>query len=341
MNFDKVIKLPQTDLKRQLNKELKANGYIVENQDGFLYAKGTIPVLLVAHMDTVHRQSVSTICKSSNNIWMAPEGIGGDDRCGIYSILQIIRHYNCHVLFTEDEEIGCVGAKKFTKSGIKPDVNFIIELDRKGKNDCVFYSCDNPDFTKFIESYGFKTDFGSCSDISNVAPYIGKAAVNLSCGYYNAHTQHEYIVIDEMWNTIRRVEHILDDAHKSFDYIEKKYERANNYTWHREEPNRLIPLNTDRKEYDIDAIEVADVLWCDENFADDFFVMHDKSSDMPEIMSITEYGISPDGKLYYEIGNDKVAEDTEATILSCDGTIVTAKSLYDIMMELYFGEEEI
>ena len=46
---------------------------------------------------------------------MSPQGIGGDDRCGVWMILQILRTANCHVLFCEDEEVGCVGAKKFTK----------------------------------------------------------------------------------------------------------------------------------------------------------------------------------------------------------------------------------
>lgn len=233
MNFDKIIKLDKTALKARLEKELKGFKYHPISADGYLYAEGTLPVLLVAHMDTVHKSPVSVICKSSDGVWMAPEGIGGDDRCGIYSVLQIARLYKCHVLFTEDEEIGCIGAKKFTESGIKPEVNFIIEFDRKGLDDCVFYQCDNPKFTKYIESFGFKTQYGSCSDISTIAPYIGKAAVNLSCGYYNPHTQHEFIVLDHMWETIRKVENILDEHAKGtlpeFEYIRKVYTPAKTY----------------------------------------------------------------------------------------------------------------
>ena len=57
----------------------------------------------------------------------------------------------------------------------------------------MYYDCDNPEFEAYITSKGFETQCGSLSDISYVAPELGVAAVNLSSGYYNAHTQHEYI----------------------------------------------------------------------------------------------------------------------------------------------------
>ena len=50
-------------------------------------------------------------------------------------ILQILRTTNCHVLFCENEEVGCVGAKKFTRGSLWPQVNYIVELDRRGSND--------------------------------------------------------------------------------------------------------------------------------------------------------------------------------------------------------------
>ena len=70
----------------------------------------------------------------------------------LFRSLQIIKDFKCSVLFTEDEEIGCVGAEKFAVSDyiVNNDINYIIEIDRRGTNDCVFYSCDNPDFEEFI-----------------------------------------------------------------------------------------------------------------------------------------------------------------------------------------------
>lgn len=92
------------------------------------------------------------------------------------------------------------------------DMKVIIEIDRKGKNDAVYYDCDNPEFEAYITSKGFKTEFGSFSDISYVAPELGTAAVNLSSGYYNAHTLHEYINREHLNATVKKVIEIVSDV---------------------------------------------------------------------------------------------------------------------------------
>ena len=166
LTFETILRLPQMELKKRLKAELKSRGYHITDKPGYLYAGGTIPVLLVAHMDTVHRQPVEQICYSADGaVTMSPQGIGGDDRCGVWMILQILRTAKCHVLFCEDEEVGCVGAKKFTRGSLRPQVNYIVELDRRGSNDAVFYRCDNPEFEDFVTSFGFETANGSCSDM--------------------------------------------------------------------------------------------------------------------------------------------------------------------------------
>ena len=228
MEFKKILMMKQEELKTALTEKLKEEGYSPQIEDGFIYAAGDIPVLLVAHMDTVHKELPEHICESADgDILIAPlEGIGGDDRCGIFMVLETIKTHRCHVLFTEDEEIGLVGAGKFAASDIKPKVNWILEYDRKGSNDAVFYSCDNPEFTEFItdKDIGFVFAHGSASDISRVAPAINRAAVNLSCGYYDQHKKNEYIIISEMMTNIERGKRLIDKpCDKPFEYIEKKY----------------------------------------------------------------------------------------------------------------------
>lgn len=225
INFRKILDSTQEELKKTIYGWLLQSGYKkrkIKNQDGFLYAKGEIPVMLVAHLDTVHKNRPSIICKSSDGIYMSPSGIGGDDRCGVYMIMKIIQDLKCHVLFLEDEEIGCVGAEKFIDADIAPDINYMIELDRKGINDSVFYECDNKDFENFINSFGFKTANGLFSDISVIAPFLGVAAVNLSCGYFNPHTTSEYIDINVVNLNINRVVQIIETQSVFFEYVEKK-----------------------------------------------------------------------------------------------------------------------
>lgn len=222
--FESILQMTQKELKQALATELSARGYTPVSRKGFLYAEGELPVLLVAHMDTVHKQTVETICCSSDGrFMMSPEGIGGDDRCGVHMILEIIREARCHVLFTEDEEIGCVGARIFAAGKIRPQVNYIVEVDRRGSNDAVFYQCDNPEFAEFVCCFGFEEAHGSFSDISVIAPALGVAAVNISAGYYNEHSRHEYIDLAAMDRNIGLLREMVQSPTERFEYVERRH----------------------------------------------------------------------------------------------------------------------
>ena len=226
--FETLCIKPQSELKRYLAKKLRRSGRPTEVRDGYIYSQGSIPILLTAHLDTVHDETPKEIIYKSGKV-SSPQGIGGDDRCGVYMILQLIQQYDCHVLFCEDEEIGGIGSDKFAESetckSLYDSINYVIELDRKGKNDAVYYSCANTKFEDFIEEKFFKYAWGSFSDICNICPEIGIAGVNLSCGYYNAHTKMEYVVLSEMEKAIKEVGKLIDrttDDNK-YEYIKKVY----------------------------------------------------------------------------------------------------------------------
>lgn len=222
--FVDICKMTQQEVKSYMTKYLAGYKYKVENRDGFLYAKGDIPVLLVAHMDTVHKQ-LPTVINEVNGRISSPQGIGGDDRCGIFIIMNLVKKLHCSVLLCEDEEIGGSGAIKFANSEFidKLDVDYMIEFDRMNATDAVFYSCDNKEFTDFVtDCTGFRTAYGSFSDISVIAPAAKIAAVNLSCGYYKAHTTDEYVVYKEMLDTISAAEELIQTDGGKFEYIPKK-----------------------------------------------------------------------------------------------------------------------
>lgn len=230
-DFVNICKKTQKELIEYLPQMLLASGYTdVVQGKGYIYAKGSVPVLLTAHMDTVHKERIVDYYEREENgkhILASPQGIGGDDRCGIYMILKIIQTHKCSVLFCEDEEVGGVGSSAFTETEMiheLSELNYLIELDRANENDAVFYSCDNPDFTKFItENTGYKKSWGSFSDISILSPACKVASVNLSCGYYHAHTLYEEVVIEEMLNTIEVVKKLLDIESEKFEFIGNEY----------------------------------------------------------------------------------------------------------------------
>lgn len=227
--FKNICMKSQKGLKKYVAKQLRKTYDEVVSGDGYVFAKGTFPVLLVAHLDTVHKQlPTSIVYDTEKDTLSSPNGIGGDDRCGVYMIFEVIKNYKCSVLFCEDEEIGMVGAEKFTETELAKSLigqfNYIIEFDRKGNKDAVFYDCDNPEFEEFITRDFYETAYGSFSDISTIAPVLGCAAVNLSCGYYNAHTLKEYVVLAEMETSIMQTCKILERTTEAdvFEYIEAK-----------------------------------------------------------------------------------------------------------------------
>ena len=226
-HFESILKMTQRELKEHLVQQLRAHDYEPVCKSGFLYAEGTVPVLLVAHLDTVHTHRPDIICCSEDGRYlMSPYGIGGDDRAGVYMILMLMHECHCHILFCEDEELGGVGARKFTNSKLRPEVNYIVELDRRGRNDAVFYHCDNPDFTEFVCSFGFKENSGSFSDISVVAPHLKTAAVNISAGYFNEHRPHEMIDTYAMCENVRRLTAMFWQNTCHFPYKERIHARG-------------------------------------------------------------------------------------------------------------------
>lgn len=235
MDFITICKLSQTNLKEILVTEMlkyyKASDII--DDAGFLYIRGS-NILLTAHMDTVHKEPVKQVVVEKHEgktIVSSPQGIGGDDRCGIYMILEILQMTELRptIIFCEDEEVGGVGSNKFCKSDYiyeLTEIKFAVELDRANANDLVYYDCGNEEFMEFCSKVtGYKTAYGTFSDICHFSPELDVASVNISCGYYNQHTTKEYVVIEEMAISISKVIKLLEKENEvtKFDYQELFY----------------------------------------------------------------------------------------------------------------------
>lgn len=235
--FKKICKMEQVELKRWLTGVLNVRYREVISGDGFLYAKGNVPILLTAHMDTVHADKHPQIVvkkTKDGTILSAPQGIGGDDRCGIWIIYKLITRskYRPSILFCEDEEIGGVGSDKFTRTDYIDDLKqmkYLVELDRMSGDDAVYYDCGNKEFMEYIENtIGYKFNTGSFSDISHLSPECDVASVNIGCGYYRQHTLEEYVVFEEMLHTYKMVKKLMADVDnaKHYDYQEIQYTRG-------------------------------------------------------------------------------------------------------------------
>lgn len=82
--FKELLKLEQEELHEYLCEILPSyyeEDKIIDQYGSFLYCQGEIPVLMVAHLDTVHKKAPTNIFyDSEQGIMWSPDGIGGDDR---------------------------------------------------------------------------------------------------------------------------------------------------------------------------------------------------------------------------------------------------------------------
>lgn len=238
--MNNLIKFNETYTLEGMYSFLQKNYKDIYKTKDYIVAIGTIPIALVAHTDTVFDDEKVGITQKDlyydkqKQVMFCPHGAGFDDKAGIYAITQIIKHgYRPTILLTTKEEKGGYGALALSEFNLleKTSIKFLIELDRRGKNDCVFYDLDNKDFVKYIETFGFKERQGTFSDISFLMSKWKICGVNLSIGYMYEHSYSEILHVNWMHNTIKKVEQILDmRSYPDFEFkeIERFYNLNNN-----------------------------------------------------------------------------------------------------------------
>lgn len=217
-----LCKLTQEDLLQVVGAFLYKHYKNVVVTCDYAYAEGDIPICLVAHIDTVFSGPPKEIYydKEAGIMW-SPQGLGADDRAGVFAIISIIQSgLHPHVIFTTDEEFGGLGAKWLVYDHPQcpfEKCNYLLELDRHGTNDAVFYDCVNDDFIDYIEdNTGYLYTIGLYSDIVELAPKWGMSAVNLSVGYFDEHMEIERLKVPALMRTIEVVKFLLENPTEKF-----------------------------------------------------------------------------------------------------------------------------
>jgi hypothetical protein len=215
--FEKLVSLSEQGMLRAMEQYLKTKYDNIISTKEYIIAVGDIPIALVAHMDTVFKVPVSDLYyDQKKGVLWSPEGLGADDRAGIFAIIKILQDgFRPTVILTTGEESGGVGAcaivERFPECPI-PNLKYMIQLDRRGTNDCVFYDCYCPEFVDYVESFGFCERWGSFSDISFLMPEWQIVGVNLCVGYEDEHSYQEILNIGPLFDTIRKVKNMLSEV---------------------------------------------------------------------------------------------------------------------------------
>ena len=224
--IEQLVMLSQKGMHKTMSAYLKRKYDNVIVDDKYIVAVGDIPIALVAHMDTVFKYPVTQMYyDQQKGVLWSPEGLGADDRAGIFAIIKILQSgLRPSVILTTDEETGAIGASALAEKDCPiPNLKYMIQLDRRGNNDCVFYDCYNPNFIDYVEEFGFIEHWGSFSDISVLMPAWKICGVNLSVGYEDEHTTSEVLHIKPLFDTIAKVRKMLQvEEIPTFEYAELK-----------------------------------------------------------------------------------------------------------------------
>jgi tripeptide aminopeptidase len=144
-----------------------------------------------------------------------PTGIGGDDKCGIFICLELLKTLDkVKIGLFVSEETGCHGSSKCDVDFLK-DVGYITQYDAPGDHLITeicsgvrLFERDSEFFEKTLKV--IESSFGNemlvqshpYTDISQLKKKMDVSCVNMSCGYYNMHSPQEFVCIDDVKRAI-------------------------------------------------------------------------------------------------------------------------------------------
>jgi len=213
--------------------DIKKNIYITKG----LVSEGEYYPCVIAHMDTVHSDQLSLIRDKQNinidesirngktmltghhPIYNKITGIGGDNKCGIFIALNLLlTTTTIKVAFFVEEEIGMKGSSVCDESFFK-DVGYAMQFDAP-TNNWFSKTCTGiklwtdemfEDVKPILEKYGIdniSTD--PFTDVVQMRKKFDFCCMVLCSGYYQQHTKYEYVIKEDVINSIKMGGEIIE-----------------------------------------------------------------------------------------------------------------------------------
>jgi len=236
--------MEEKKMRRFIKKYIKNNvPDVVVTQDGsgnLLVTKGEAGsyACLCAHMDQVQKfHPKDFTCIDDGGVIMGYSsktrkqcGLGADDKNGIFIALTCLEEYdNIKCAFFVGEEIGCVGSSAVDVSFFS-DCRFCVQIDRQGNCDMVtrisWDAICSEEFVKDSDcgTWGYCESDGLMTDVEALRRNgVTASCINLSCGYYEPHTDHEFTVKEDVQKCYEFVCHLIDHCVKGYQYFGESY----------------------------------------------------------------------------------------------------------------------
>lgn len=201
---------------------------------------------VISHTDTVHHLDSINIeemmlknsqgelkpsLKAFNDEGL-PTGIGGDDKCGVFACLTLLKELPyLKAAFFVAEETGCHGSNAADKNFFE-NVGYGIQFDAP-ENWMITEKCFGQLLfdrgTEFFEKIDKVLTEGMINEQMQymVHPYTDVyalrtkfdfACINFSIGYYDYHTRDEYVVIEDVFNGIEMGRKMINELGYKLHY---------------------------------------------------------------------------------------------------------------------------
>ena len=209
---------------------------------------------VISHTDTVHdidtiniveetlpnaQGEIKLSYKAYNELGY-PTGIGGDDKCGVFACLTLLKELpNLKAAFFVSEETGCHGSLKASEEfftnvgyGIQFDApeNWMITEKCVGQvlfdRDTEFFEACDKVLTEGMNQNDMRYMVHPYTDVYALRGKFNFSCINFSIGYYNYHTKNEYVVVEDVFNGI-------DMGRKMIENLGTKlhYKKSVKYDW--------------------------------------------------------------------------------------------------------------
>lgn len=212
---------------------------------------------VTSHMDTVQDKAKpyalagaelplrTRRCKSTTSdeyrheIFVEGQGIGADDKLGVYISLQLMKKFDkMKAAFFVEEETGMQGSKELDKDFFK-DVAYVIGWDSpdliRGAWKCSgtqlfsknFYEKHLRDIIKDWGFSGSNLHSEPFTDVIQIREKTGITCMNFGNGGYAAHSQTEYLVIEHVDHAVGMGEDIIKRLGNKTQFKDaKKFEKT-------------------------------------------------------------------------------------------------------------------
>lgn len=236
--------MEENKMRRFIRKYINDNipdAMVVQDNSGNLFiTKGVADnyPCLCAHMDQVQRfHPKDFICVDDGDVIFgySPKtrkqcGLGADDKNGIFIALTCLQDYDVlKCAFFVGEEIGCVGSSAADISFFS-DCRFCAQIDRRGNSDMVTQISWSPICSEeFVQdadcaSWGYAVSDGLMTDVEALRSNgVQTSCINMSCGYYEPHTDHEFTSKEDVRKCYAFVCHLIEHCTKKYDFISEDY----------------------------------------------------------------------------------------------------------------------